>query len=403
MVRPLDVRRLAAAAALIPFAALFAVACGGSDFSDLPDASTPDEDGRAPDATTHDGAASDAHSDAPLHDSGRDGGVSASDANGDADAAMPEVDADMVDGGFDAAMTADADDGAMPVDAGDIDAEDSALPHDAGIDAQDAGVPNDAGLSIDAALLDAALLDAALLDAALDAPSLFDGNFADSGSGPAMPSLMSADPFVVLGSATVTNSDITGMPATTLFGDLGTTGASLVGFGGSSVNQPSGMTFVNDAVATQALLDVGTAYTDLAGLACPPANALTGQDLGGMTLPPGVYCFTSSAGQIAGTTLTFDARNDPNAVWVIQVKTELTVLDNAKAVIINGPPAMACRIWWALGTAATLDTGTQYLGNFLASSSVSMLTAATLNPGRAFGMTGGVTLLSNNIDKRACP
>jgi hypothetical protein len=163
------------------------------------------------------------------------------------------------------------------------------------------------------------------------------------------------------------------------------------------------MTDVGNAVATQALLDVGTAYNALAGDACPPANDLTGKDLGGLTLAPGVYCFSSSAGQLASTILTFDAKGDPNAVWVIQVKTALTVMNNASSIIINGPPSLACRIFWTAGTAATLNGGSVFLGNILASSSVSLLTDATLTPGRAFALTGGVTMLSNTISAAACP
>ena len=44
---------------------------------------------------------------------------------------------------------------------------------------------------------------------------------------------------------------------------------------------------------------VTTAYNALAGQAC--TADLTGQDLGGLTLTPGVYCFASSA-QLTGIT-----------------------------------------------------------------------------------------------------
>ena len=213
-----------------------------------------------------------------------------------------------------------------------------------------------------------------------------------------MQSLFSATPFVVLGGGTVTNSGV----ATVLLGDVGTTGPSITGLTGPPF-QPSGTTDIGNAVASQAVTDLGTAYVSLAGQACPPANNLTGQDLGGKTLAPGVYCFTSSAGQIASTVLTFDAQNDPNAVWIIQVKTALTVLDNASAIIINGPPTLACRIFWAMGTAATLNGNTHMLGTMLASSQTSMLSGASLSPGRAFGISAGVTLLSNTVSVATCP
>ena len=212
-----------------------------------------------------------------------------------------------------------------------------------------------------------------------------------------MQSLLTAEPFVVLGGATVTNSGID----TVLIGDVGTTGPSVVGLVGPPF-QPSGSTEVNNARAMQALLHVDAAYGTLTGRACPPANDLTGMDLGGRTLAPGVYCFTSTAGQIAGTTLTFDAKGDPNAVWIIQVATGITIMDNAKAVIIGGPPSLGCRVFWTAGTAVTINGGAEMVGNFLASSATTMLGNAKIVPGRAFGVTAGVTLLSNTVSAAVC-
>ena len=248
-------------------------------------------------------------------------------------------------------------------------------------------LPDTGSLDSDAGASDA---DAAQSDA--------DASFFDSGTAPLLASLGTAGPFVVLSGATVTNSGI----GTVLIGDVGTTGPTITGLTGPPF-QPSGKTEINNARAVTAVLDVGTAYTTLSGRACPPANDLTGLDLGGMTLAPGVYCFTSSAGQIAGTTLTFDAKGDPNAVWVIQVGTALTVMDNATAVIIGGPPSLGCRIFWTTGTAVTINGGAHLVGNFLASAGTSLLTGATVVPGRAFGQTGGVTLLSNTVSAALCP
>lgn len=275
---------------------------------------------------------------------------------------------------------------------------------DAGPDALPDAHVNDATADTGSPDADAALdatadakLDA-VADAKLDADAALDAEAgSDSGTLGLMPNLGTASTFVVLSGPTLTNIGLN----TVLEGDIGTTGPSITGLTGNPF-QPTGSTEINNAKATQALLDVGTAYVSLTGKACPPANDLTGLDLGGMTLAPGVYCFSSSAGQIAGTTLTFDAQGDPNAVWIIQVKTALTVLDGAHAVMIGGPPSMACRIFWATGTAATLNTGVQYIGNFVSSSAISLLTNARLAPGRAFGQTGGVTLLSNTISAAAC-
>ncbi len=372
MARSLGLPRIAAGLAGISLAAVLAAACGGSDFIDAPDAANPD--GRAPDGVAPDAGGPDATM---------------------ADSEAPDGDAAAVDGGH-------PDGDAASLDA---DASLEAGP-DAGLDAHlDAPVDTSIDVNLDVNL-DVALdvnLDVALdvnLDASLDADGALDADTGafDSGTGGLMQSLFTAAPFVVLGGATVTNSGV----ATVLIGDVGTTGPSITGLTGPPF-QPSGKTEINNAVATQAVLDLGTAYTSLTGQACPPANHLTGMDLGGMTLAPGVYCFTSSAGQIASTTLTFDAKGDPNAVWIIQVASALTIMNDATAVVINGLPSLACRIFWTTGTAATINSNSHFLGNVLASSQTSLLTGASLAPGRAFGISAGVTLLSNTVTAAVCP
>jgi hypothetical protein len=99
----------------------------------------------------------------------------------------------------------------------------------------------------------------------------------------AAPTLGTAQDFAVLGSSTVTNTG-----PTIVTGDLGVSpGTAVTGFPPGIV--VGGTIHAADAVALQAQSDATTAYNDLAGRACD--FDLTGQDLGGMTLVPGVYCF----------------------------------------------------------------------------------------------------------------
>ena len=65
----------------------------------------------------------------------------------------------------------------------------------------------------------------------------------------------------------------------------------------------------------------------------------SGTDLGGLTLTSAVYCFSSSA-QLTGT-LTLDAQNNPNAVFVFQIGSTLTTASGANVVVINGGSASA--------------------------------------------------------------
>jgi hypothetical protein len=197
------------------------------------------------------------------------------------------------------------------------------------------------------------------------------------------PSLGAAASFVGLASSTFTNTG-----SGVYVGNVGVfPGTSVTGFPPGSIR--NGAIHLADGVAAQAQSDATTAYNSLAGQACN-VN-LTGQDLGGMTLTPGVYCFNTSA-QLTGA-LVLDALNNPLAVWVFKVGSTLTTAPDSSVAssvaMINGGQAL--NVFWQVGSSATLDTGTQFKGNILAHVSVTLNNRASLL-GRAFGLTGAVTM-----------
>jgi ice-binding like protein len=215
---------------------------------------------------------------------------------------------------------------------------------------------------------------AALLSAYIAAGSL----------SPAAPSLGRAKSFAVLGGSTVTNTG-----ATKITGDVGVSspGVSVTGFPPGTIAR--GAQHVGDPVANEAQRDAQTAYAALAGKACN--TPLTGQDLGGKTLSPGVYCFTSSA-QLTGQ-LVLDARGKGDGVFIFQIASTLTTAPNSSVVMGKG--GRAGNVFWQVGSAATLGTGTAFAGNILAYSSVTMNTGASLS-GRALARAA-VTMDSNKI------
>jgi hypothetical protein len=200
------------------------------------------------------------------------------------------------------------------------------------------------------------------------------------------PPLGAAANFAVLGATTVTN---TGPSVVT--GDLGVSpGPSVTGFPPGTV---VGNTYVNVPPADQAQADVGTAYTQAAGEPCE--HNLTGQDLGGMTLPPGIYCFDSSA-QLTGT-LRLDALGNLNAAWLFQVTSSLTTASNSAVVLVNGAtPCNNNNVTWQVGSSATVGAGTSFVGNILANTSVTLNTSAN-STGSLYAHTGAVTLDTNNV------
>jgi hypothetical protein len=197
--------------------------------------------------------------------------------------------------------------------------------------------------------------------------------------------LGSAATFTILGGVTVTNTGAT----TTITGDVGVSPGNAIT--GIPPGQPtSGSIHAGDATAATAQGDLTTAYNDLAGRAC--GTNLTSQDLGGMTLAPGVYCFNSSAA-LTGT-LTFDGQGDANAVFVIQIGSTLTTASSAAVDLIGN--AEAQNVYWQVGSSATLGTGTAFAGNIVALQSITLTTGASLS-GRALARNGAVTLDTNAI------
>ena len=146
--------------------------------------------------------------------------------------------------------------------------------------------------------------------------------------------LGSACSFGILAGSTVTN--VTGT-ATTVSGNVGVwPGTAVTGFG--SPASITGTIDAGDAVAQTAQGDLTTAYNNAAGAA---GGAVLTADIGGQTLPPGVYRTTSAQPSLGITgNLTLDGKGDPNAAWIFQVVSTLTTAaGNSKVILINGAQA----------------------------------------------------------------
>ncbi len=196
--------------------------------------------------------------------------------------------------------------------------------------------------------------------------------------------LESIENFAVLAGSTITSTG-----DTALTGDLGLSpGSSVTGFPPGTV---SGTQHVDDATAVQAKATAQAAYTAFQGLF--GAVDLTGQDLGGLTLPPGVYKFDTSA-QLTGI-LTLDGRGDPTASWVFQIGSTLTTASGSSVVMINsGNPE---NVVFAVGSSATLGTTTSFIGAIIAQASITMNTEANIVDGHAFALVGAVTFDQNDV------
>lgn len=195
------------------------------------------------------------------------------------------------------------------------------------------------------------------------------------------PALGAASGFAVLGGTSVTN-----IGASIVTGELGVSpGATVTGFAppGTIIG---GTIHLADIPAADAQTAATAAYNNLAGQAC--TLDLTGQDLGGMTLPPGVYCFATAA-QLTGT-LTLDGVG----VYVFQTGSTLTTAIGSSVAMLNG--AQQNQVFWQIGSSATLGASTAFSGTLIALTSITLNTSTSVS-GRMLARTGAVTLDSNNI------
>ncbi len=196
-----------------------------------------------------------------------------------------------------------------------------------------------------------------------------------------------ASPFIDLGSAAV--NGIMAGTAVSCTGSASTINANVSISPGSTITGPctiTGVTHLNDATAIADQVALTAAYNIAAGKAC--GTAIT-TDLGGTTMGAGVYC-----GGALGVTgpLTLDGGGDPNATFLFQATSSLTVAGSV--VLING--AQAKNVYWQVGSSATLGTASSFKGNILALTSVTLVTGTTLE-GRALARNGAVSAGTGSV------
>jgi hypothetical protein len=193
--------------------------------------------------------------------------------------------------------------------------------------------------------------------------------------------------------AVLAGSAITSTGATNITGDLGLSpGTSIGGFPPGII---VGTQLINTIQSTQAKLDLTAAYNDAAGRTSTDIVTLSG-NIGGLTLTPGLYKSTSTLAISSGD-LTFDAKGNADAVFIIQVASSLTVT-SGRQVILKGS-ASAANIFWQVGSSATFGTTSAFKGTIMAMQSITFETGASLT-GRALARSAGIVLAGNVIVKQ---
>jgi len=201
--------------------------------------------------------------------------------------------------------------------------------------------------------------------------------------------------FVIL-----SKSGITDVYKSTITGDIGSspiTGAAIL----VTCTEVTGTIYSVDAAgplpcavnnATRLTLAVGdmqTAYTDAAGRTNPDFVNLGAGDIGGRTLTPGLYNWSSAV--IIPTDITLSG--GPNDIFIFQVAGTLTVSSAVRFTLAGG--AQAKNIFWQTAGAVTLGTTSHFEGNILGQTGINLQTGATVN-GRLLAQTA-VTLQMNSV------
>jgi hypothetical protein len=202
--------------------------------------------------------------------------------------------------------------------------------------------------------------------------------------------LGTASPYAVLAGSAVTNTG-----PSVISGDLGVSpGTAVTGFGGAPNGTViNGTIHAGDASAASAQLALTTAYKDAAGRT--KTASLPGFIHGARTLGPGVYNATSSLD--VGGTLTLDG--DASAVFIFQAGSTL-VTDTGTTIKLAGG-AQACNVFWQVGSSATLNSGTTFVGTVLASAMIGVGANDNIM-GRLLASTAAVTLIDDTITAPTC-
>lgn len=193
--------------------------------------------------------------------------------------------------------------------------------------------------------------------------------------------------------AILAGSAITNTGATSVTGNMALSPGSSIG--GFPPGILVGVIHINDEIATQAKLDLTAAYNDAAGRTTTDMVTLSG-NIGGLTLTPGLYKSTSSLAISSGD-LTFDAKGNVDAVFIIQIASSFTVTSGRQVFLAGG--AKASNIFWQVGSSATFGTTSVFKGTLMVMQSITFNTGATLD-GKALARTGTVIMAGNTIVKQ---
>ena len=131
---------------------------------------------------------------------------------------------------------------------------------------------------------------------------------------------------------------------------------------------------------TTAVSNMESAYTHAAGRPTPNFLNLGTGNIGGKSLVPGLYKWTSTVTIPADVSIS----GGPNDVWIFQVTGDLTLSASKRVILLGG--ALSKNVFWQVAGRTTIGTGAHFAGVLLCKTDVTLQTGATMN-GRVLSQT----------------
>lgn len=219
--------------------------------------------------------------------------------------------------------------------------------------------------------------------------------------------LKTAGDFVIL-----SKTGITTVPNSTITGNIGSSPVTAAAMDTITCPQISGIIYGADAAYTgngvkpcfkgtgpdntlvaNAILDMGTAYTDVAGRTLPDFTELYAGDISGQTLTPGLYKWGTSVLITTDVTLSGSATD----IWIFQIAGNLTQAAATSVTLTGG--AVAKNVFWQVGggAGAAIGSAAHFEGTILAAKKITVGNTTTV-VGRLLAETA-VTLDQNTISQ----
>lgn len=148
---------------------------------------------------------------------------------------------------------------------------------------------------------------------------------------------------------------------------------------------------INAPQLTTSISDMQTAYVDAAGRTSPDFLNLGAGTIGGLTLTPGLYKWTSAVNIPTDIAIS----GGPTDVWIFQISGTLTMSSAVNVTLMGG--AKAKNIYWQVAGAVTLGTTSHFEGTILGKKAINLQTNASVK-GRLLSQTA-VTLQMNTVTK----